>query len=134
MAILTGYDLLVTCLALNIYHESSVEPLICNIAVAQVTLNRAKNGDVCKAVFAPKQFSWANNAMDYRGVLLKQYHPDRKSKAWKRAQMVARKTMSGELKSPMRDATHYHKLDMPKYPKWNVDVVGVCGKHIFYKE
>lgn len=130
---LYGYELLVSCLALNIYHESSVDPLECNIAIAHVTLKRAKDGDVCGAVFAPKQFSWANNARDAKGKLFPAYHPERKSKAWKRAKYVAPKAMSGELKSMFPNATHYHKLDMAKYPEWGYEVVGVCGKHVFYK-
>lgn len=49
------------CLVDNVYYEARGEPIKGQMLVARVTLNRAKeefNGDICKAVYAYKQFSW----------------------------------------------------------------------------
>jgi spore germination cell wall hydrolase CwlJ-like protein len=49
------------CLVDNVYYESRGEPVKGQMLVARVTINRAKwehNGDICKAVHAPYQFSW----------------------------------------------------------------------------
>jgi N-acetylmuramoyl-L-alanine amidase len=49
------------CLTDNVYYEARGEPPKGQMLVARVTLNRAKeefNGDICKAVYAPYQFSW----------------------------------------------------------------------------
>lgn len=49
------------CLADNVYYEARGEPVRGQMLVARVTINRAKlsyNGDICKAVYAPYQFSW----------------------------------------------------------------------------
>lgn len=49
------------CLVDNVYYEARGEPIKGQMLVARVTLNRAKeefNGDICKAVYAPYQFSW----------------------------------------------------------------------------
>ncbi len=57
------------CTALNIYWESRSEPLHGQHAVAQVTFNRAQRdpSKVCKVVFEPKQFSWANKSDGTQG-------------------------------------------------------------------
>ena len=53
------------CLARNIYHEAGVEPTVGKYAVAQVTLNRLKDGrwgrDICSVVYSKAQFSWTLN-------------------------------------------------------------------------
>jgi len=49
------------CLALNIFHESRGEPLLGQLAVANVTMNRQQvNPDlsICSIVYSPNQFEW----------------------------------------------------------------------------
>ena len=50
----------VICLALNIHYEAGVDPIEGQLAVALVTLNRAKHNsaNLCNAVFRPGQFEW----------------------------------------------------------------------------
>ena len=52
------------CLAMNIYHEARGERMEGQIAVAQVTLNRAAHEEwpstICDVVYQPKQFSWTH--------------------------------------------------------------------------
>jgi spore germination cell wall hydrolase CwlJ-like protein len=63
------------CLAINIYREAGYEPFEGKVAVAQVTMNRVKDGrfgkDVCGVVYQKNvvmervvcQFSWACDAV-----------------------------------------------------------------------
>lgn len=58
----------VRCLADNVYHEARGEPLLGQMAVAQVTVNRLnppaptrrQPNSICAVVYAPRQFSWTH--------------------------------------------------------------------------
>ncbi len=54
-------------LTLNVYHEARSEPQIGQIAVAHVTLNRAKKEDLSikDVVRQPNQFSWTLHKESY---------------------------------------------------------------------
>lgn len=54
-------------LTLNVYHEARSEPQIGQIAVAHVTLNRAKKEDLSieEVVRQPHQFSWTLHRESY---------------------------------------------------------------------
>ena len=131
---MTGFDLLLTCLALNVYKEARGEPDIGQMAVALVTINRARNrfdGDVCKAVFQDKQFSWTITDVE-NGVLLPSKRPNRKSESWLKATEIARMALT--MKDFTGGANHYHATYVS--PAWvkNLELVGKWGDHIFYKE
>jgi spore germination cell wall hydrolase CwlJ-like protein len=53
----------IRCLALNIYYESRGEPILGQVAVANVTMNRAEhhNQSICQVVYSPGQFHWTAN-------------------------------------------------------------------------
>jgi len=132
---MTGFELAVACLALNIYWESAHEPIEGQYAVAFVTINRTKerNLDVCKVVFEDRQFSWANHALDSHGKLLPQYIPS--GIAWQQARTVARVSLSSELVDITNGSTHYH-ADYIAKPKWakKMKQTGKWGHHLFYRE
>jgi len=49
------------CLAQNIYHEARGERMLGQIAVVNVTMNRAQDRqNICREVFRPGQFSWTS--------------------------------------------------------------------------
>ena len=114
----------IICLALNVYHEARGEPVRGQLAVALVTLNRAKRRQdkVCEVVFAPWQFSWTNG-----GTL----PPIKDKTAFKRSLALAR--ASWAIPDFTDGATHYHHEDV--YPKWasNLVVTEQIGLHIFYR-
>lgn len=110
------------CLASVIWHESRGEPLIGQVAVGHVVLNR-KNNDhypdsICKVAFQKAQFTD-----------LKYIRYDSKS------MYVAKMVWNGLLKPPFWKATHYHTTDVnPKWAKWNkLQKLGKIGNHIFYR-
>lgn len=110
------------CLAANVYHEARGEPLLGQLAVAQVTLNRVKSPkypkSICKVVYEPKQFSW----VPYRD----------KNKFDNMSLAVAQLALSGNHKLKTFKATHYHNQTVR--PDWKMKQVAKIGQHTFYKE
>lgn len=130
---MTGFEIALTCLALNVFKEARGEHVTAQHAVALVTLNRAreKDGDICAVVFAPKQFSWT--ITDTRdGVLLKSKRPKRKTKEWKRAERSALEALY--IEDFTGGATHYHAVSVKPYWSKHLDYIGQWGSHKFYKE
>lgn len=125
------------CLALNLYHESRGEPLHGQHAVAQVTFNRAGRDpkNVCKVVFEPKQFSWANELTartgKARAALVPKYMP-KDDKAWNLARSIAFHTVEGNIRDMTNGARFYHtKAVRPAWRK-ELKLVAVIGQHKFY--
>ena len=122
---ITPLESALICLALNIYHEARGEPVRGQLAVALVTLNRAKRRQdkVCEVVFAPWQFSWTNGAT---------LPPIKNQKAFKRSLGIARAAI--QIPDFTQGSTHYHHENI--YPKWasNLVVTEQIGLHIFYRK
>ena len=122
-------DLVVMCLALNVYHESRDQSLAGQIAVAQVTMNRVASpkypDTVCGVVYQYKQFSWYWDGMS--DVPLE-------SKAWERAQMVAMGVLAGSGHSELVDVTitNYHAVTVQPYWAPTMTLVAQIEDHKFY--
>lgn len=119
------------CLAKNIYHEAGVESLEGKFAVAQVTINRLKEGrwgrDICSVVYARSQFSWT--------LSKKKRNEQPKGPLWEESQMVAHSVLKRGARVPsLKDSTYYH-ADYVQ-PVWRRSVVKIqqVGQHIFYKK
>lgn len=117
------------CMAKNIYHEAGNQSTLGKFAVAQVTINRTKDpkfaGDVCDVVFAPYQFSWANNHR------LRWSHPS-ESAQWDKSMEVAKEALDGKRIKGMEDALYYHANYVR--PGWrHVVRLAQIGAHIFYE-
>lgn len=130
------------CLSLNVYHEARGEPTEGQIAVAQATLERAKDeGGVCNAVFRDKQFSWTNkhvrvirqNGDVVRLDLAKRLIP-KDALAYRDATVVALGAIKGWYPDYARGATFYHAKSVK--PDWSTKFKRVAriGQHIFYRE
>lgn len=112
------------CLVKNVYFESRGEPIKGQEAVALVTLNRVKSAkypsSVCQVVYAKNQFSWTAKA-----------NPKVKDvKAWKTAEDVVYRVLSGNSTLKSFKATHFHSINVS--PKWNKRHTAKIGNHIFY--
>jgi len=118
------------CLAKNIYHEAGVESPEGKFAVAQVTLNRLRDGrwgkSICLVVYSPAQFSWTLNkkirAEKPQGPL------------WETSQTVARSVLEQGYRVPQLENAILYHADYVK-PYWAKTVVKMqqIGQHIFYK-
>lgn len=108
------------CLVDNVYYEARGEPIKGQILVARVTLNRARDfhdGDICKAVYAPYQFSWTKG---YK----KKPNPEVYERAAKAAYM-----------SLWYDKPVYYFHARHIKPAWakQKTIVTKIGNHVFYQ-
>ena len=117
------------CLAGAIYFESRGEPLAGQLAVGQVTINRAESGlfpsDYCGVVFQRSQFSFV------RGGTMPRI--DRGSAAWSKATAIARIAHEGLWESEARDALFFHANYVR--PSWSRTKIAraTIDTHIFYR-
>jgi spore germination cell wall hydrolase CwlJ-like protein len=115
-----------SCLAANIYFEARNQSQLGQLAVKDVTLNRGKN--VCKTVFAVKQFSWTHQQSwpVIESFLLDKptFNSTVEAKAWQKAKAVAesKKVVLGP------EFKHYHTVTVS--PKWTAPGL-VIGSHKF---
>ena len=120
-----GFEIGVVCLALNIYFESRGEPDKAQMAVALVTVNRAKRQKktLCEIVFEPNQFTWTEE------VIHKEPRED--NIAWRKALRIAQKALTA--KDFTGGCLWFHRYDVS--PKWkhNLEYHGRYGQHLFYR-
>lgn len=123
------------CIAQAVYFEARSEPLVGQIAIAEVILNRIADprypSTACEVVFQNQdrkhrcQFSFACDGI-----------PDRptNASAWEKALKVVALVMKGERSGIARRATHYHATYVS--PGWSerLSKLGQVGTHIFYRE
>lgn len=125
------------CLAINIYREAGHEPFEGKVGVAQVTMNRVKDGrfgnDVCGVVYQKNvvmervicQFSWACDSV----------HKNRpvNAAAYNESYEVAKKVLLENFRlDVLKEALYYHAVYVN--PQWKLDKIGKIGQHIFYKQ
>jgi|GEM_PF-1839303 len=122
------------CLTQAVYFEARGEPLIGQVAIAEVVLNRVFDAkypnDACEVVFQNQhlknrcQFSFACDGK-----------PDRPTDlaAWERSLKIVALVMAGERSGVARRATHYHASYVSPYWRTHLRKVGEIGRHIFYK-
>ena len=115
------------CLAGGVYFEAKGEPLLGQLAVAEVILNRAKSGrfssTVCGVIFQPSQFSFVRNG---------NFPPfARNSKNWRTAVAIARIAQEKSWSSGVGKALFFHASHVA--PRWRLTRVAALGNHIFYR-
>jgi len=124
------------CMAMNIYREAGHEPFEGKVAVAQVTMNRVKDGrfgdDVCGVIYKKNvvmdkvvcQFSWAcDSAAKTRPI---------NNTAYQESMAVAKKVLlEGFSLDILKHALYYHANYVN--PQWPLEKIGSIGNHIFYK-
>ena len=123
------------CLAEAVYFEARGEPVLGQIAVAQVILNRAFSGKypntVCGVVYQNAhrhlacQFTFACDGI--RDVI-------REPDMWERAKKISAEMLDGKLWLPeIGKATHYHATYV--HPGWVSEMKKMhkLGVHIFYR-
>jgi spore germination cell wall hydrolase CwlJ-like protein len=124
------------CLSLNVYHEARGEPETGQLAVAHVTLNRArrKKMKVCDVVVEPYQFSWTTGGVIMRmnGWTLMPHMVPADREALKKALRIAELAISRKLGDPTNGALFYHADYVS--PSWRSSMTefGPIGQHVFY--
>lgn len=123
-----------SCLAAAIYFEARSEPIIGQIAVAQVVLNRVEDrrwpNTVCEVVKENRhpgtlhrcQFSFYCNGQ--REIV-------HDKSAWDNAEQIARLMLSGTYTLTV-PATHYHAVYVSPFWSLHYERLGRIENHIFY--
>jgi spore germination cell wall hydrolase CwlJ-like protein len=124
------------CMAMNIYREAGHEPFEGKVAVAQVTMNRVKDGrfgdDVCGVIYKKSvvmdkvvcQFSWACDSAAKTTPV--------NNSAYQESYAVAKKVLLEGFKlDVLKNALYYHANYVN--PQWPLEKIGQIGNHIFYK-
>mgnify|MGYP006401645027 FL=1 len=130
------------CMATNIYHEAKNQPMVGQIAVAQVVMNRANDSrypnNVCdvikqgltykngKVVLGKCQFSWYCDG--------KKDDVNMKSEKWRNSLRYASMVITNRITLDVTEgATHYHATYVrPAWARTKTKTVRI-NRHIFYR-
>jgi len=123
------------CLAEVMYFEARSEGEEGQRAVAEVILHRLDGGEhgksICAVVYEGAGQTFCQFTFVCDGSLDKPREPE----AWRQAQVLAARMLSGEVPSNVEtgDATYYHTVDV--HPTWAPRMARVAqiGRHIFYR-
>jgi spore germination cell wall hydrolase CwlJ-like protein len=124
------------CIALAIYFESasSNQPVDDQYGIALVIRNRVQHSGMtpCDVVFANKQFSSLNDALDDDGNLKPEYRPQ--GKAWTTSKAIAQRVLRGEMPDFTNGARYYYANYITP-PAWiqGMKFTGRHGKHLYWK-
>jgi spore germination cell wall hydrolase CwlJ-like protein len=115
------------CLAGAVYFESKGEPLIGQLAVAEVIINRAQSGrfpsTLCGVVKQRGQFSFIRGG---------QFPPIARSSAhWRKAVAISHIALNNLADSSAPRALFFHAKHVS--PRWKLTRVAAVGNHIFYR-
>lgn len=129
------------CLARNVFYEANGESMQGQMAVAQVTVNRARSGmfpnDLCAVVAQSTivgsdtktkvcQFSWYCDS---------DVNKTRIIKPWESSYIAAKKVfLEGQKVAKIdQDVMWFHAADIKVDPRWPHKVTAQIGNHVFYK-
>lgn len=126
------------CLARNVYYEAGGESLKGQMAVAQVTINRARSqkypNDICAVVSQSTvkdnrrycQFSWYCDPKRNKRLVISQSHP---------SYVAAKKVFleGHRLAGITLDTYFFHRHDVETNPQWSRKFVIKIGEHVFYR-
>jgi N-acetylmuramoyl-L-alanine amidase len=127
-------DQALRCLALNVYHEARSEPVVGQVAVAAVTLNRVASGafpdSVCGVV---EQGGQERNHCQFSWWCDGRTDAPKNRDAWDEALRVSLLALSGKAHDPTGGALYYHTTSV--HPRWSkvFKRTARIGAHVFYK-
>lgn len=120
-----------SCMTDNIYFEARSEPILGQIEVGKVVLNRVKDprwkNDVCGVVYEKSQFSWT----------LEKRRKVRDEETYKFIKTLAYQLLASRESVDLSGANHYLRCDWREghgVTWWKrMEFVGQIGAHCFYK-
>jgi spore germination cell wall hydrolase CwlJ-like protein len=122
------------CLSEAVYYEARGETPSGQAAVAQVVLNRVRHPSfpksICGVVF---QGAYTHSGCQFSFACDGSMRRSRDPGAWKRAQRVATRALSGAVMTEVGAATHFHTTGVA--PGWGPRLLRVAqvGMHVFYR-
>lgn len=131
----------ITCMAVAVYFEARGEPLVGQLAVAHVIINRTKDerypGNICEVVKQGPTYKW-KEGYPVRDKCQFSFYCDGKSDkptdkdAYTLARIISFNAISGRTNDPTEGATHYHAYYVN--PDWSDSkkIKIRINDHIFY--
>ncbi|MGR4864863.1 cell wall hydrolase [Caulobacter sp. LARHSG274] len=122
------------CLSEAVYYEARGETPSGQAAVAQVVLNRVRHPSfpksICGVVF---QGAYTHTGCQFSFACDGSMRHGRETGAWRRAQKVAARALSGAVMTEVGAATHFHTTGVA--PGWGPRLLRVAqvGMHVFYR-
>lgn len=122
------------CLSNVVYHEARSEPIIAQLAVARVTINRLHHNEypdtICKVVWQKNQYTWTSKlskkqiTYDYKSLMIAKYA------IHERYIINGLNHIGLDLNIPLKNAMFFSKGGFNNKRLKYVDKIGV---HKFYK-
>lgn len=113
---------------MNIYYESRGEPILGQLAVANVTLNRSStyNATICNIVYSPGQFEWTRRRL----------REPSGGDAWKQAYTIAWLSIHHPelIADVTNNSLYFHSLRRTPSSFNKFQHVVTIGNHRFYRE
>ncbi len=122
------------CLSRAIYYEARNEPIVGQLAVAEVVLNRVRHrlypNNVCGVVYEGShrttgcQFTFTCDGAESNPPA---------GRTWARARLIAEHSLMGLSRPVTNEATHYHANYVSPYWAPRLTHTRTIGTHIFYR-
>ncbi len=121
------------CLALAVYYEARSEPLLGQVAVAEVILNRVNDpaypNDICRVVH---QGGTARYRCQFSYWCDGKPETPLNDRAWRQVKVIAKLTFDGVLTADIGNAKNYHADYSSPYWRDHMELVATIGRHNFY--
>ena len=121
------------CLTQAVYFEARGETPAGQAAVAQVVLNRVRSPAFPKTVCGVVYQGAAGRGCQFSFACSGQQRGGYEAGAWRRAQKIAMRALSGYVMAEVGRATHFHTTGVS--PGWGPGLARVAqvGAHVFYR-
>jgi spore germination cell wall hydrolase CwlJ-like protein len=127
------------CLARNVFYEANGEPMAGQMAVAQVTVNRAKSGlfprDLCAVVAQSTIVGSDTRVCQFSWYCDRDLNKTRVIKSSETSYIAAKRVfLDGQKVSNIdKDVMWFHETSIKVNPRWPHKVATKIGNHVFYK-
>ena len=127
------------CLARNVFYEANGEPMAGQMAVAQVTVNRARSGlfpnDLCAVVAQSTIVGGDTKVCQFSWYCDSDLNKSKVIKPWEPSYIAAKKVfLEGQKVAKIdKDVMWFHEDSVKVNPRWPHKVATKIGNHVFYK-
>ena len=121
------------CLTDAVYYEARGETAAGQAAVAQVVLNRVRHPGFPKSVCAVVFQGVSDDGCQFSFACDGSMHRPKETEAWRRAEQIAARALTGFVMPSVGNATHFHVIGVD--PGWGPSLLKVAqvGLHVFYR-
>ena len=126
------------CLARNVFYEANGEPMAGQMAVAQVTVNRARSGlfprDLCAVVAQSTIVGSDTKVCQFSWYCHDDLNKARIIKPWEPSYIAAKRVfLEGQKVAKIdQDVMWFHEDSVKVNPRWPHKVATKIGNHVFY--